>query len=222
MKDKTVRHCWHCNNTTLHEVVFTYSSPALWDHVVDPYEDASQIEEIEPIRYYVLECSTCKDFALVGGFVTELPEKLHDYPVLYPESREFPSCVPKDIRKAYIEAIEIRLRAPNAFAGQIRKALEILCNEQNASGKTLAEKLRSLVAKGVLPATLAEMTDIIREIGNAGVHAIGSVSFLDTGLIDDFFRSIVEYVYVAPDQIRSIRERLLVYEEKASNTNSET
>lgn len=213
MREKTVRHCGHCSNQTLHQVVFHYSSPALWDHIADPYEDEGKLEEIEPILYYVLECSTCKDISLVGGYVTELPEKMHDYPLLYPESIELPDSVPQSIRAVYVEGAEIRHRAPNAFAGQIRKALELLCDDKEASGRDLFHKLQSLADTGILPATLANMTGLIRKIGNSDVHSKGKVYFFDTALIDDFFRTVIEYVYVAPVMIESLKNRLDKYKE---------
>jgi len=215
MKDKTVRHCGHCSNHTLHQVVFHYSSPALWDHIADPYEEEEKLRDMEPILYYLLECSTCKDISLVGGYATELPEKMHDYPLLYPSSIELPDTVPRNIRAVYAEGAEIRHRAPNAFAGQIRKALELLCDDKKALGRDLFHKLQYLGNKGVLPITLTDMASLIRKIGNAGVHSKGEVFFFDAALIDDFFRTVIEYVYIAPVMVESLKNRLEQYKEQS-------
>lgn len=207
--DKFIRHCGHCNNTTPHEVVFQTSSSKLYDQFDD--EKQGTVNVIEPFLYYVVQCGTCYHISLLGGFEIELPERLRDYPVLYPKSPEFSMSVPETIKRTYLEATKIRVRAPNAFAGQIRKALEFLCEDKNAAGKDLFHKLHSLVEMGILPATLAEMTNIIREIGNAGVHADKSdVSIWDAELIDEFFRSVIDYVYIAPAKIERLKHRLAI------------
>lgn len=103
----------------------------------------------------------------------------------------------------------IRHSAPNAFAGQIRRALEYLCQDQQASGKDLYTKLADLVSKGVLPTTLVDMTDLIRKVGNTGVHASDEEATMwDAELIDEIFRAIVEYVYIAPQKVARLRQRL--------------
>jgi hypothetical protein len=93
--------------------------------------------------------------------------------------------------------------------GQIRRLLEFICNDQGASGKTLFDKLNHLTSKGIFPGYFANITDLLRRVGNMGAHAMPEdVSVWDAELIDDFFRSVIEYVYVAPAKIKRMRERL--------------
>jgi hypothetical protein len=52
---------------------------------------------------------------------------------------------------------------------------------------------------------------LLRRVGNIGAHAMEEdVSIWDAELVDDFFRSVVEYVYIAPAKIRRMQERLHV------------
>jgi hypothetical protein len=48
-------------------------------------------------------------------------------------------------------AARIRHTAPNAYAVQIRRALEAVCDDRGAAGKVLADRLQNLVDRGELP-----------------------------------------------------------------------
>ena len=51
--------------------------------------------------------------------------------------------------------------------------------------------------------TLAEMSDVLRLIGNIGAHhGSAPVHPWQVHAIDNFFRAVVEYVYVAAEQAR--------------------
>jgi hypothetical protein len=207
MGNNLIRLCPHCNNVTPHQYIVDCAVNKLYDEI--KVDDGENQIIIEKFVYYFLQCSTCQDYSLIGGFELELPQSPSQYPVLYPESDELGLDVPQKIVKVYREASRIRHQAPNAYAGQIRKALEFLCKDQNASGSNLYKQINSLVVKGIIPPTLAEMTSLIRLLGNLGVHATDDdVNVWDVQLIDDFFRSIVEYVYVAPSKIARLKSRL--------------
>ena len=99
--------------------------------------------------------------------------------------------------------------APNAFAVQIRRALEALCEDRGAKNGTLQNMLNELSTKGEIPSTLIEATDLLRLIGNIGAHASeDSVKPWQVRTLDEFFRAIVEYVYIAPSKIKEFREGL--------------
>ncbi|MFT3788351.1 MAG: DUF4145 domain-containing protein [Tepidisphaeraceae bacterium] len=101
--------------------------------------------------------------------------------------------------------------APNAFAVMIRRALEEICDDRGVNGRNLVEKLRELAKRGDMPPTLAEVTTVLRTLGNVGAHVSGaSITVPQTWAIDEFFRAIVEYVYVAPHKLASFRKKLEV------------
>lgn len=211
--DNIILHCGHCNNIAPHRVVFQTQTSEVWDQIDDQ-------EIIQTFIYHVVECGTCKHISVLGGFELELGTNLQNHPVLFPESNELDGSVPAPIRPVYSEAAKIRKRAPNAFAGQIRKALEYLCKDKNAAGQDLYHQLQSMASMGVLPSVLAEMSDIIRQIGNAGVHADkGELNIWDADLVDEFFKSVVNYVYIAPAKIERLR-KLLVTRREETGENS--
>lgn len=51
--------------------------------------------------------------------------------------------------------------------------------------------------------------DFMRIIANLGAHAAEQeVDFWDPELLDDFFRAVVEYVYIAPSGTERLKERI--------------
>ncbi len=198
----TILICGHCGNKTPHEIIFEHSHNRLFDEI-----DGKKV--FETFKYCCVKCATCKGISLLGGFKPEVLDLIQLYPRLYPKSGELGRGVPERIRRIYNEIWPIKQKAPGAFAGQIRRALEYLCSEQKAGGRTLVDQLRFLSDKGVLPETLAQMTDLIRKVGNIGVHASEEdIDVWDAELIDEFFRSVVEYVYVAPRKVELLRQKL--------------
>jgi len=201
-----VAFCPHCSNTAPQRLIH-----------VQPYRsygynlDGSKTDDdILACAYFVAECLTCREILLYlaegdippdGSFV--------DAGLHWPAPGLLDESVPDSVRRCYAEAALIKNLAPNGFAGQIRRALEALCQDRTATGRTLHDRLRWLVEKGEIPPVLAEMTDILRLIGNIGVHSSDvQVQHGHVGPIDEFFRAIIEYVYVAPKKISKLRDSL--------------
>jgi len=130
---------------------------------------------------------------------------LHSRHLLYPEPRKLHESIPPKVRRVYAEALRIKHAAANSFAASIRRCLEIVCNDRGASEDTLTKQLAKLKAKGEIPQVLAEMTDIVRLLGNSASHDDIEIDagFVDT--IDEFFRAVLDYVYVRPFQLAEIR-----------------
>lgn len=202
-----VRLCTHCNNKAPHQLIVDGGVEKLWDEVEENGETTPLIERY---TYFFLKCHTCGDYSLLGGFNNEHPGvPLTEFPILFPNFGTLDVSVPEKIRRVYTEASQIKNRAPNAFAGQIGRALEYLAKDKNAEGNNLVTQLKSLVAMNIIPPTLAEMTQLIRLIRNLSVHASDvEVSVWDAQLIDEFFISIIEYVYIAPAKIDKLKEML--------------
>jgi hypothetical protein len=117
--------------------------------------------------------------------------------------------VPKAVLRLYEEVWPLRHHTPTAFVGQIRRVLEFICKDQNATGKDLAHKLADLSARGIFPGNVTGMTTLIRECGNIASHAADrEMDRWDAELIDALFRTVVEYVYIAPAKASRMRQRL--------------
>lgn len=204
--------CSHCGNVTRHEELLRHKAEVLFDEI----EERKLFEDFEWVAY---QCTTCQGLSLFGDF-SQGGLATSPYPLLYPRgSRLEPEAhkvagenrIPRRIVSIYDEVHGLQKRSPNAFVVQIRRALEFVCQDKGAEGRDLFSKLRDLVSKGVFPGYFGEMTDLLRKVGNVGAHAdTNDVDLWDAELIDDFFRLVIEYVYVAPSKVERLKQRLAV------------
>jgi hypothetical protein len=201
---RRILYCPHCCNKAPQRLVHTQKYLERSWRVSDGKEDEN------PWSMFIVVCETCGHVLLYENLGDNLPnEEFHHADLAYPEASRLHTSVPQSIRDAYLEANRIREIAPNAFAVQIRRALEALCEDRSAKGRSLAEKLKDLSTRNEIPPVLAEITDVLRIIGNIGAHGIGeSVHPLQAYAINEFFMAVIEYVYVAPEKLWAFRERM--------------
>jgi Domain of unknown function (DUF4145) len=187
----------------------------LWDEL--DKEDGGKI--FNPYTWIGYACGTCGGLSLYGAFFdldigseSIAEAKLHPRgaDILPPPHMMSPNQpVPGRVLSLYVEAWPLRHKAPSAFVGQIRRLLEFVRTEQSATGRNLFEQLTDLSTKGVFPGYFTKITDLLRKVGNMGAHAgEEDLSVWDAELIDDFFRSVIEYIYIAPAKIRRMETRL--------------
>lgn len=202
-EDRYITICHHCGNTAPLNLVYHDSSVEM--------VDVGDGMNMSLSHYcFLVRCETCDSISLYGtADYDSNPSNWARGRLLYPFEKNLPDSIPEKVRKAYVEASRISRIAPNAFAGQIRRALEYLCVDKGAKGVTLCEMVKDLAAQETIPPTLAEMGDSIRILGNLGVHAgAEDISLLDVETMNDFFNAIVEYVYIAPSKLTALKERL--------------
>lgn len=203
MKDRSVLLCRHCGNNAPQKLLFNCSGKEAI------YTEEGGTFELEDY-YYLTQCETCSNVSLYTSYeFADNPENWWEGSLLYPASKDLPALIPEKVRKAYLEASRISKIAPNAFAGQIRRALEYLCRDKQAKGSTLNEMVSDLSHQGIIPPVLARMTEGIRILGNVGVHATDvEIDATDVATMDDFFKAIIEYVYIAPNKVAKLKDRL--------------
>lgn len=207
---RAIGFCPHCGNT----------APQMFFHGLSSSPPISpEGPKDTSTGYAFVLCMTCQRPLLYRskpGFSGPLMGRilqLEHAELVWPNSLDLHESIPASVRKCYSEAALVKSRAPNAFANQIRRSLEAVCKDREATGKTLFDKLKDLESKGEIPATLVSMTDLIRKLGNWGSHAAEQeVGKEHVNAIDDFFRAIVEYVYVAPFKVKKIGNDLKIDE----------
>lgn len=194
--------CPHCGNKTPHSVVFTHSYIGGW-YGADGKETSNP-----PTSYYTgYACSTCNDLSIYEN---------HDYQdwdeesiLAFPESASMDESIPQSIKEIYEEAKRIQKISPNAYAVLIRRALEALCDDREAPKGKLHVRLQKLVDNGEIPPVLAEVTTALRELGNSGAHNTEQkVTVPITWQMENLFKTVVEYVYVAPARLKSYQESI--------------
>jgi hypothetical protein len=160
-----------------------------------------------PSEAIVCVCETCDAALLYDGIAYDVSGNWPD--LVYPRNTTLPSSVPQAVRDIYSEAAVVKRNAPNAFAILIRKGLEAICDDRGAPSGPLAARLKHLAERGEIPPSLAEVTDALRVVGNTAAHvSLQPITHPMTWVIDDFFRVIVEYVYVAPSKLSEFKQRL--------------
>ena len=211
MTDKhPIGYCPHCGNHAPQRAVHTQP------YMAYAYKmDGTKTEADMPSTYIVATCGTCDEILLYHDFGL-YPEEQYPFTkcdLLWPNNGLLHRSVPAKIRAIYNEAYRIRNLAPNAFAVQIRRALEALADDRGANRGNLHRRLQQIAEKGEIPPMLAEMTDVLRLLGNLGAHASGQeVKPGHVSVLDEFFRAVIEYVYVAPSKIAEFREQLAATE----------
>jgi len=95
--------------------------------------------------------------------------------VSYPTERiDFEaSSIPGPIVNALEEAITCHAQGCFfAAAIMVRKSLEELCRHQGVAGKTLADQIRDLKTKVIVPVGLLDGIDVLRLLGNDAAHVV--------------------------------------------------
>lgn len=202
---RAVAYCPHCGNRAPQQLVHVQRFLAYGFS-----KDGTRDEHGYFSTYFVAKCETCGEILLYLDEFDDIEEKFFIQAYLvWPDKRELHPSVPKKVRDCYEEAARIRQIAPNAFAGQIRRALEAICDDKGIAKAKLIEMIEELGNCGLIPPTLVEISHILRGQGNIGSHADSeSVKPGDVPILDDFFRLIVDYAYVAPNKLEEFRKKL--------------
>jgi hypothetical protein len=111
---------------------------------------------------------------------------------------------PKDISECFSEAASaLYANCPRAAAVMARRTLEAVCADKKETQGTLAQRLESLRASGVLLPTLADWAKEVRLIGNAGAHfdPIQTVTIEDAGQLAAFVTELLKYLYELPGEL---------------------
>lgn len=202
---QNVAFCPHCGNTALQNLVYKHTYDAtVYDMNGEKSDDGPQCS------YFVAVCTTCNELLLYHNWLDESEAEQFSWcELLHPHKNFLSAKVPAPVREAYAEAFRIRTIAPNGYAVLLRRSLEAVCDDRNVPPGVLHKRLSVLVERGELPATLAKMTTMLRTLGNAGAHhSSTSVTVPMTWGMDEFFRAVIEYVYIAPSKIMDFQQRM--------------
>ena len=97
-----------------------------------------------------------------------------DNEMVYPTSgiAQLPNPdMPNDIQKDYLEARDIVSKSPRSACMLLRLCVEKICDDKNANGENLNDKIGHLVSEG-LDNKIKEKLDAIRVIGGQAVHPL--------------------------------------------------
>ncbi len=172
-----------------------------------------------PEYYTVYKCPTCNNITIVKISSENInleniktnPNYINIVPqIVYPNTKIIDNnIVPLEICKIYEEAALLKNISPNSFAMTIRKALELLCDEQGAPrSEDIYNKLKKLSERNIFPKNIIEMGNIIRKVAKYGAHPKDEdISNSDAELLDDIFHLILEYVYITPYKVKQLQDK---------------
>lgn len=197
--------CRHCGNISKMEIL----GNAQDDHTyIDP-EYGSMTES--GTIYSVLKCPACKKANIVSYDWNDGIESEDEisYDFLFPMNSNYPIGLPEKILKAYKAAEKVKTIDVNAYAILMRRLLELVCLDRNASVGTLAVMLKELSDKNEIPEKLVKVAKGLKDFGNIGAHAgSGELTEKEIPIVNALSSAILEYVYSAP-YLATIAEKKL-------------
>jgi Domain of unknown function (DUF4145) len=191
--------CGYCDKVASQKVVAQY------------VQTIGQVYELGGEGFYdqqdwTLRLSLCESCEVVNYSVEDDGAEVT---VLYPKSSTEFQGLPENVAKAYKAARAVRLIDANAFAVLLGRALELVCLDRKANGKTLHAQLEDLSKRGEIPGPLADMANQLRILRNIGAHAgLGELTKSEVPILDDLCKAILEYVYVAPNRVAKVSQRI--------------
>ena len=203
--------CLHCGKLTMLRIRTEYV------YSVNE-EDYGGTNDMNRIKWNLLQCPECLEPTLIQtNLVTKRKYRgdtwnttMEAIRALYPFERQLPDSLPESIGKLYAEAIRVKLLSPSSCAVLVRRTLEAVCQQENVSGRTLAQRLERLADTGKIPQTLVDIALHLKQLGNLGAHfdVNDDVSVEDVSIILDFVELFLDYLYVAPAKIQAVKYRL--------------
>lgn len=128
---------------------------------------------------------------------------------LWPPGLSLSHEAPLRVRQIYEEARATKRNSPSSFVVQIGRALEAVAKNKQAQGQNLSQKIDWLISQQLLPKLFGEMGHINRILRNWGAHdADVDIEPGDAEIVDEFFKAIIEYLYVAPAKVQRVNTLL--------------
>ena len=187
--------CEHCGNSAPVEIVTEHSGVKSYD---DP---RSGFSWEAGVVYQLHLCSACEGISLRSYRWHDLAMDPSDieFETLYPLQSERPAGLPDEIGRAYDAARKVRNVDPNAYGVLLGRLLELVCQDRNATGKSLGNKLKDLASRHEIPDKLRGVAEGLRNLRNVGAHpTLGELTPAELPIMDNLCRAILEYVYSAP------------------------
>ena len=96
-----------------------------------------------------------------------------EYKVLYPLGKKVLRGLPTKIDAEYQAAQKVRNIDANAFGVLLGRVLDLVCEDRNAPGETLDQKLKTIAENNEIPLKLVAVAAGIQKLRNIGAHKFG-------------------------------------------------
>jgi len=190
--------------------------------IIATHQSFSKYENA-PMKYTLLECTTCKTPQLVEQYLLGYdPKNDSHWSKLkrnWPEPEfEIPFSVPDVTRKSLEEAERcIKAKAFIASAAMSGRALEGICRHFKTKSKYLGAGIKELQEKNIIDLKLFEWSKELHIHRNIAAHADDiEISEEDAKDLLDFVIAICEYIFVLGEKFKDFQERQAVKKEKSN------
>ncbi|WP_139490644.1 DUF4145 domain-containing protein [Brevibacillus dissolubilis] len=203
--------CYHCGNKTQMRQIAHFDK-----HETDSFLGFGELYSVTFYTDWDLYlCPVCDNVTLLKtskNTEERDPQNLRLIPresILYPNVSIDESGIPEKVKKSFEAALRIKNTEGTLCAIGIRRTLEMMCKDKEATGRDLYHKLRDLSNKGILPPIVNEMASVLRELGNEAAHG-DEREFSDELIVSmiKFTHVILDYVYNLPDKLSGIQKHL--------------
>lgn len=215
-----IEECRHCGNKTKLDIVGKHTEYG------EPENDYKWQED-----WLMLHCCACKKISLASVYFGEDtiirhfidPDGYQDYEyekifsTKYPVETYSGINVSEKVNNAFSSALKAHYVDKVLCLIALRRTLELICKDKLAEGRNLKQKILYLTHKCIFPQIINEASDILRILGNEAAH--GDDVDYDERIIKEminFTQVIIEYVYIIPHRIETIKNKLT----KTSSTKS--
>jgi hypothetical protein len=160
--------------------------------------------------FQLAKCPACSDVVLQKGYWHSGTMDVPEYAVLYPSHPiEIPRGLPAAIAQEYLAALKIRSINVNGYGAVLRRILDMICEDREAQGKYLANKINDLAKRGEIPKNLVKVASRLKDLGDIGAHpSLGALTENEIPVLDNLTRAIAEYVYTAPLLVQEAAKQL--------------
>ena len=153
--------CGHCGNSAPMEVIARHSKVVTHSQGWGPDDF---IEWDEGDVFFLLECPSCSGVLLSNVYIHSELEEQAGGKILYPRPTGVPRGLPPAIEKAYQAAQKVANIDANACGVLLGRVLDVVCDDRNAGGGTLHQRLGDLATKGEIPSNLVDVANGLRQL----------------------------------------------------------
>lgn len=166
-----------------------------------------------------MTCPACRKAIIHLHKIKDMERFPSEILMVYPKKASRPDApgeVPPDLAEDFNEACKVIADSPKASAALSRRCVQALLRQQGYTQHDLAKAINAVLAAKVLPSSLAENLDAIRNIGNFAAHPIKDTNSGEIVPVEDHeaewnldvLEGLFDFFYVQPAKDKARRAAL--------------
>ena len=207
LPEEEIIKCFHCGNETPMPKVGEYS----WGSRDEEFSDFDFFYKYElfacPVCHKVTLREIYSDETMIGYFDRYQVRCDETNRILFPLNTIDSASVPGAIKKSYDAALKIKCIDEYACLMSIRRTLELILKDNGATKWGLSDKIKEAAKKELLPDTLMEALEWIKQLGDTAAHDKKlEVDQYDVENMIEFVGFIIKYLYIMPDKMKKYKK----------------